>query len=275
MLLLFIATGLVVGGTFTAYSGTQSSDNGKKNEALLSDIDALKQESLLKGQIFDRYLIPYEKSPASIDYYGGMEQARLAHTQMKELLIDSRGNEYMEMFNGGAMRLSNFHTLLDSTPDYGEVAALVIAGCMQAGTYQPPQAEPLQKLHEYLITEHNAMHGDAGERLAELVGDMEPLTPEVLEILEMYTLFGKPPTELWLSDQNYWGLVTFYGYCILIDKGDDCGVLLEELQERAWDDTPPEGFHHVDPPDGAYWPIPEAYGSHSNPVLENVPRHAS
>ena len=213
----------------------------------LSDIDALKQESLLKGKIFDRYLIPYELSPENVKYFGGEAQAKEAHERLEELLEISKGDKAMEISNGGTMLLSNFHILADSTIDFDKIAALVIVERIQANTYQQP-IEPIQKLHNYLLKEHPVV-GDAGKELDMLLGDMKPLAPQVLDILETYTLLGKPPfIELLMSeDINYWGITGSYGNCLLVEEGSDCDKYLEQLNAKPWE-IPPLDDAHFHPP---------------------------
>ena len=130
----------------------------------------------------------------------------------------------MEKINGGAMRILNFHTLTNTTEEAGRVAALVISERIQNGTYQKPEIEPLQKLHVHLLAEYPT-DGNAGETLTGLFGEMKVLAPEILEVLEMYTLFGKPPTELYFADETYWSTVTWYGLCASIEEGSDCDLV--------------------------------------------------
>ncbi len=228
----------------------------------LPGIGALKQESLLNGQIFDRYLIPYEKSQAKIEGFGGIEQAREMYTHMNDLLDESKGNEYMEKFNHGTMLIHNFHTLTNTTEDVGRVAALVISERMQNEAYRQPEIEPLQTLHGHLIAEYPTA-GNAEETLTGLFGEMKILAPEMLEVLEMYTLFGKPPSELYFADVDYWATVGAYGDCVLVEEGSDCDKYLEIARERPWDQLPPEDARHIDPPGEVLPIIPESNASHA------------
>lgn len=261
---IFSAIMVLHSSTLFSWAYAQSGDENVAGSP--SSIAALKQESLSNRQIFDRYLIPYEKSQTNIDYFGGIEQAKAAYNHMNDLLSNSAGDEYMEKVNGGAMLIHNFHTLTNTTEDAGRIAALVISEHIQNKIYQQPRIEPLQKLHKHLLDEYPTT-GTAEDILTGLFGEMKVLTPEILEVLEMYALFGKPPSELFYADVDYWLAVGSYGHCTLIEEGNSCDRYLIMARERSWDQPPPEGAQHIDPPGVERHPLmPKANASYASSI---------
>lgn len=226
---VFVAILLILSGSLLIVQSL--SVEAQSNVEQIPDLDALIQESLLNGRIFDRYLIPYTMSQANIEYFGGIEQAIASYNHLDDLLYDSRGNKYMENANHLTMLSSNFRILTNTTEPSSRVAALVIQERMQDGTYRQPELEPLKILHEYLIAEYPAVN-DPRETLTKMFGEMKVLTPEVLEIVEKNTLLGNfPSTKLFFANMGYWMAVGEYGDCIFVEDGSDCYKYLEEAEK--------------------------------------------
>ncbi|MXX21351.1 MAG: hypothetical protein F4W68_01235 [Cenarchaeum sp. SB0661_bin_35] len=256
MFVIIMAT-VIIGGLLMGQSSLVYAQSGMEQ---IPDLSTLRQESLSNGKIFDRYLIPYTMSQASIEYFGGVEQANARYIHLNSLLDDSKYNKYMEKSNHLTMLSSNFRTLTNTTEPAFNVAALVIHERMQDGTYQQPELEPLKILHEYLVTEYPAT-GNSSETLTRMFGEMKALTPEVLDIVEKNTLFGNfPSTELFFADMDYWMIVGEYGDCVFVEEGSDCDKYLveaEALSSQHENDTESSDTAFEKPPT----PDPDAYSS--------------
>lgn len=200
-----------------------------------SEMDRIRQQSLLENKIYDDGLLRYDLIQAKIDHCGGVDADNDAHDWFNELLEDSVGDPGLMATNGGTMRLFNFDILVGDVANPQEVSALVIGVQMAEGTYAI-SVEPLQMLHEWLLNKYDVSPDTASNRLDRLVGEMRPLAPEVLDIQETYVLLGRPPGELFEGDPGYWSGVGSYGNCVLIEKGGDCQHHLTALKERPPED---------------------------------------
>ena len=139
----------------------------------------------------------------------------------------------LESANGRTMMSLNFLILTDSTEHMDKIAALVLQERIRDGTYQQPDLEPLQILHEYLLAEHHTTD-DPTEVLVEMFGEMYVLTPEVLDITETETLFGNfPSSEVAFADIDYWMTIRWYDNCVFIEERNDCDVYLEEAKSLS------------------------------------------
>ena len=159
MLFLMMTLSVPLGIAFAEYTTentTQDEPDSNmpiaQNEPPLT-LEELKQESLTNKKIFDRYLIPYTMSPVRVEHFGGVEQAIFHYNHLNGLLDDSKGNKWMESVNGRAMLVLNFFTLTGITEPTEKIASLVLQERIRDGTYQQPDLEPLQILHEYLLAE--------------------------------------------------------------------------------------------------------------------------
>ena len=235
MIVLSVPLGLVIADYATENTAHDEPDlitPIAQNEPSLT-LEELRQESLANKKIFDRYLIPYTMSPAQVEHFGGVEQAIYYHKHLDDLLEESKGNKWMESVNGRTMLSLNFFTLTGTTEPMEKIAALVLQERIRDGTYQQPDLEPLQILHEYLLAEHHTTD-DPTKVLVEMLGDMYVLAPEVLDITEMNTLFGNfPSTEVVFADFDYWLSIRWYGNCVFIEEGNDCDVHLEAAKNLS------------------------------------------
>ena len=209
-----------------------------ENRGALMDIDAIRQESLSNGKIFDHYLIPYVMSPTNIEYFGGIEQANASYNHLNDLLESSKDDKYMKVSNDLTMLSSNFRILADITEPSAKIAALVIQERIQYETYERPELEPLKTLHEYLIAEYPAT-----QTLDDILGNMKILAPEILDIVEKNTLFGNfPSTEIYLENTDYWMTVGQYGDCVFVDEGSDCETCLDQAAKLSLKDKEEKPF---------------------------------
>lgn len=203
-------------GVILATQITADTQNEERQEEL--SIEELRQISIAEGRIFDDFLIPYEMSPALVEYFGGVEQARYSHNWLNDLINSSKDTSRMEKINEIMMLSFNFHVLTDSMVPYDEeIAAMVIHERKLAGTYEKPYLGLLQGLHTYLETEYpiNA----TTPSLQDTFGDLSVLTWKILENEETAVLIGGPTSMLRDVDFNYWTGLGWYKNCEIEKNG--------------------------------------------------------
>ena len=186
-----------------------------------------------------------------IDHFGSVEAANAFYNDFNQLLKESQGNPGLEIINGGTMKLFNFDILVGETVRSYEIAALVVGTQMADGTYSA-LIKPLQVLHKWML-DKDCVHPDTAlARLDQLVGDMRPLAPEILQIKETEALLSLVPGEMKVEDSIYWAVVADYGHCAIVEKRTDCAQYLAEVEARVWGGQN-RSFHHVNLP-GKVWP---------------------
>ena len=220
--IFWIVLVVAVAGVILATQIIADTQNEELQEEL--SIDDLRQISLEEGKIFDDYLIPYEMSPALVEYFGGVEQARSSYNWLNDLMNSSEGNSLKEKANELMMLSFNFHILTDSMIPYDEeISAMVIHERKLAGTYEKPYLGLLQALHTYLETEYPINATTLS--LQDTFGDLSVLAWQILEKEEEAVLIGKPQFKLREADLDYWTGLGWYSNCEIEKNGGmTCGT---------------------------------------------------
>ncbi len=199
--IVFVAVAGVMWGVYDAAYATNS-----------TELDNIRTSVIAAGSIPDTYLIKPSGTYWDARNMTAVYERLEAWTLAKDESIPS------ERFQNEVNReLFNTAILLEGRIDIHHVTALAIARELALGTYDNNTAQYLKKYHDYIIDTFDIPNTASGinATLHQKLGDMAPLTDEIVSITHRAASIAGIPNKLLESDIEYWVDIELATYCRL------------------------------------------------------------
>ncbi len=199
--IVFVAVAGVMWGVYDTAYATNS-----------TELDNMRTSVIAAGSIPDTYLIKPSGTYWDARNMTAVYERLEAWTLAKDESIPS------ERFQNEVNReLFNTAILLEGRIDIHHVTALAIARERALGTYDNNTAQYLKKYHDYIIDTFDMPNTASGinATLHQKLGDMAPLTDEIVSITHRAASIAGIPNKLLESDIEYWVDIELATYCRL------------------------------------------------------------
>ena len=199
--IVFVAVAGVMWGVYDTAYATNSMELGNIRTSVIA-----------AGSIPDTYLIKPSGTYWDARNMTAVYERLEAWTLAKDESIPS------ERFQNEVNRaLFNTAILLEGRIDIHHVTALAIAGERVLGTYDNNTAQYLKKYHDYIIDTFDMPNtaSSINATLHQKLGDMAPLTDEIVSITHRAASIAGIPNKLLESDIEYWVDIELATYCRL------------------------------------------------------------